>query len=81
MSMDNSKKLTLPENVYDALVGSYKNGFLLIGKCPNGQIRKFLVNPDDNQYFEKMFELADYVDNEGNLNIQTEDDDDKPEFS
>lgn len=72
------KKLTLPENVFDALVSSYENGFLLIGKCKNGQIRKFLVNPNNYPYLEKMYELADYVDKDGDLLIQREDD---PEFS
>jgi hypothetical protein len=77
--MGTEKKLILPENVYDVLVAAYKKGFILVGRCENGQMRKFLANPREDPYLEKLFEIADCVDKDGNVNIQTEDE--GPEFS
>jgi hypothetical protein len=77
--MDKEKKLTLPENVFDTLVNAYPKGFVLVGRCENGQMRKFLANPKEDPYLEKLFEIADCVDKEGNVNIQEQDE--GPEFS
>jgi len=71
--MDKERKLTLPENVYDVLTSAYPKGFILVGRCENGQMRKFLANPKEDPYLEKLFEIADCVDKEGNVNIQEQD--------
>ena len=77
--MDTEKKLTLPENVFDTLVAAYPKGFLLVGRCANGQMRKFLANPNDDPYLEKLFEIADCVDKDGNVNIKEQEE--GPDFS
>lgn len=59
--------LTIPENVEDALKGSFPDGFMLIGKCANGELRAFLYNPKADVVLATHFALADcniVIDNE-----------------